>query len=79
MLAMSKLKQYAPSNDHIIKAFRGEQTIKRRNDRHKLDAVMTQRNSMFHKNINKQHCLFINLDQAFQRFMTQSTRLYLLS
>ena len=34
--AKSKLKRYVHANNHIIKAFRGEQTLMGRNDRHNL-------------------------------------------
>ena len=33
----SKQKRYVHANDHIIKAFRGEQTLMGRNDRHNLN------------------------------------------
>ena len=34
MIAKSKQKRYVHTNNHIIKAFRGEQTLMGRNDRH---------------------------------------------
>ena len=36
LIAKSKLKRYVHANIHIIKAFRGEQTLMGRNDRHNL-------------------------------------------
>ena len=36
LIAKSNQKQYVHANNHIIKAFRGEQTLLGRNDRHNL-------------------------------------------
>ena len=36
LIAKSKQKRYVHANNHIIKAFRGEQTLMGRNDRHNL-------------------------------------------
>ena len=36
LIAKSKQKQYVHTNNHIIKAFRGEQTLMGKNDRHNL-------------------------------------------
>ena len=63
LIAKSKQKRYVHTNNHMIKAFRDEQTLTGRNDRHKLsDEVVKSRVSLF---INKQQCLFTNLSHDF--------------
>ena len=36
LIAKRKLKRYVHANNHLIKAFRGEQTLIGKNDRHNL-------------------------------------------
>ena len=69
----SKQKRYVHANNHIIKAFRDEQALMGRNDRHNLfsDDVVKSLVSLFINKqqcslfINKQQCLFINLSHDF--------------
>ena len=64
LIAKSKQKRYVYANNHIIKAFKDEQTLMGRNDRHNLisDETVKSRVSLF---TNKQQCLFINLSHDF--------------
>ena len=62
LIAKSKQKRYVDANNHIIKAFRDEQTLMGRNDNLISDEVVKSRVSLF---INKQLCLFTNLSHDF--------------
>ena len=54
---------HANNHIHVIKAFRGEQTLMGRNDRHKFSCETVKSRVLLFT--NKQQCLFINVCHDF--------------